>query len=241
MNNNQDIFNTDPQMNNINTQNTVPTLNRDDIGMESTKPLNVIPQSMPINNQDDTAHRFDQEFIKTAFGSNPQPVAPVTPTQNTFINPSVDNSINEPVNPNMVNNLNNNNIIDTTMNTSVNNNPINNSVNAPIANPNSNVTEPPIINNVEEELPTSNENTNKFINNNRENINTSLNNLNIDGNYNNMPKVDYSQEPQVQENLKKKNTITITSEGKVFIIIIIVLLLFTFIMPYIFDMFRNLS
>ena len=50
---------------------------------------------------------------------------------------------------------------------------------------------------------------------------------------------DYSMEPRVQENLKKKNTVTITSEGKVFIIIIIVLLLFIFIMPYIFDAIRN--
>lgn len=241
MNNNQDIFNNDPQMNNINTPNGLPTLSPNNMSMESPQPLNVIPQSMPINNQDDTTHRFDQEFIKTAFSSNPQPVAPVTPTQNTFINSSVDNSINEPVNTNMVNNSNNNNIIDTPINTSVNNNPINNPVNTPIANPIPDVTEPPIVNDFEEALPSSNQVQNKFINNNRENTNTSLNNLNIDDNYNSMPKVDYSQEPQVQENLKKKNTITITSEGKVFIIIIVVLLLFTFIMPYIFDMFRNLN
>ena len=49
----------------------------------------------------------------------------------------------------------------------------------------------------------------------------------------------YSESQQIADHLKKKNTVTITSEGKVFIIIIIVLLLFIFIMPYIFDAIRN--
>ena len=75
-----------------------------------------------------------------------------------------------------------------------------------------------------------------------------LNDLNVEGEYNGLPKIDYSQDPKVIENLKlqnsnenKKNTITITSEGKVFIIIIIVLLLFTFVMPYIFDLIRKVT
>ena len=82
---------------------------------------------------------------------------------------------------------------------------------------------------------------NKFINNGVNMENTALENLNVEGEYNNMPKVDYSQDPKVQDNLKKKNTITITSEGKVFIIIVIALLLFIFVLPTIFDIVRNVS
>ena len=83
--------------------------------------------------------------------------------------------------------------------------------------------------------------TNKFINNNIDTTNTSLNNLNIDGAYNNMPKVDYSQEPKVKENMQKKNTVTITSEGKVFLIIIAVLLIFVLVLPTVFDWITNIS
>ena len=83
--------------------------------------------------------------------------------------------------------------------------------------------------------------TNKFINNNIDTSNTSLNNLNIDGAYNNMPKVDYSQDPKVRENMQKKNTVTITSEGKVFIIIIAILLIFIFVLPMVFDFIANIS
>lgn len=83
--------------------------------------------------------------------------------------------------------------------------------------------------------------TNKFINNNIDTSNTSLNNLNIDGAYNDMPKVDYSQDPKVRENMQKKNTVTITSEGKVFLIIIAILLIFVFILPTIFDFITNIS
>ena len=82
---------------------------------------------------------------------------------------------------------------------------------------------------------------NKFINNNIDTTNTALNNLNVDGTYNNMPKVDYLQEPKVKENMQKKNTVTITSEGKVFLIIIAVLLIFVFVLPTIFDLITNIS
>ena len=83
--------------------------------------------------------------------------------------------------------------------------------------------------------------TNKFINNDIDTTSTSLNNLNVDGAYNNMPKVDYSQEPKVKENMQKKNTVTITSEGKVFLIIIAVLLIFVIVLPMIFDFITNIS
>lgn len=83
---------------------------------------------------------------------------------------------------------------------------------------------------------------NKFITENQNN--TALNDLNIDGDYNGLPKVDYSQDPKVMENIQsqnKKNTITITGEAKVFLIIIAVLLLFTFIMPTIFDYINDIQ
>ena len=70
-----------------------------------------------------------------------------------------------------------------------------------------------------------------------------LNDLNVEGEYNGMPKVDYSKDPKVVKNIeeeKKKNTITITGEAKVFLVIIAVLLLFTFVMPIIFDLIRNI-
>lgn len=95
------------------------------------------------------------------------------------------------------------------------------------------------INEYNDQIITQEENTAKFINNNIEN--TTLNDLNIDDTYNNTPKVNYSRELKVQENLKKNNTITITSEAKVFILIIIVLLLFIIVMPYISDFISNIK
>ena len=87
--------------------------------------------------------------------------------------------------------------------------------------------------------------TNRFINNDINTTNTALNELNVDGEYNDMPKIDYSKDPKVQNNLiqeeKQKKTIAITGEVKVFIVIIIALLLFIFVMPYIFDMLRNIQ
>ena len=82
-----------------------------------------------------------------------------------------------------------------------------------------------------------NQQQNKFINNNIDTTTTTLNNLNVNGEYNNLPKVDYTRDPKVMKNIEqhKKNTITITSEGKIFIIIILVLLLFIFVLPTIFD------
>ena len=105
-------------------------------------------------------------------------------------------------------------------------------------------------NNFTEENPLLNQKNNKFITQNIETQSTALNDLNVDGTYHNMGKYDYSQDPRVKANLeqnnlnqtaKQKNTITITSEGKIFIIIIIALLLFTIVMPYIFDFIRNIK
>jgi len=83
---------------------------------------------------------------------------------------------------------------------------------------------------------------NKFLTPNEFNE-TSLNDLNVEGSYNNIERTDYSQDQQVRENIEgtKKNTIKITSEMKTFIIIALVLLVFIFIMPYIFDMLRDIK
>lgn len=88
---------------------------------------------------------------------------------------------------------------------------------------------------------------NKFINSNIDATN-SLNQLNIEDEYNDKSAM-YLNDPTVQANLQntqpenkdKKNTITITGEGKVFLIIIAALLIFTFVMPYIFDFIRDIK
>lgn len=128
--------------------------------------------------------------------------------------------------------VNNNGELNQTQNTFINSSPINNSI-IPNQNP---------VNNSNEEInPMLNQQQNRFINNNIDTTSTSLNNLNIESSYSTKPKVDYSQDPKVQENLSKRNTITITSEGKVFIVIIIVLLLFIIVLPTVFDFFRNIK
>lgn len=101
-----------------------------------------------------------------------------------------------------------------------------------------------IINNTGDEIKDIlNQEQNRFINNNIDTKNTTLNDLNVNGEYNNMTKIDYSQDPQVMKNINqaKKNTITITSEGKVFIIIVLVLLLFIFVLPTIFDLIEKIK
>lgn len=134
-------------------------------------------------------------------------------------------------------NITNNNI-NQTQNNFINNNPINNQNIFPSNSNQSFETQNNVTDESDVALTTP---QNKFINNNIDTTSTSLNNLNIDGSYHNMPKVDYSKDPKVQENIKKRNTITITGEGKVFIIIIIILLLFIFVLPTVFDYIRNLT
>jgi hypothetical protein len=99
--------------------------------------------------------------------------------------------------------------------------------------------------NFEEENPMLKLNQNKFIVNQDENKNNNLNSMNVNGEYYNMPKVDYSNDPKVRQNIEAinkygaKNTIKIGSEGKVFLLIIAALLIFTFFMPTIYDAIRN--
>lgn len=134
-------------------------------------------------------------------------------------------------NDNILNNQNQNTFINNPIN-NLNNNPMNNITNG-------------TNNEFEEENPMLNLNKNRFITTNEEVKDTSLNSMNVNGEYNNMPKVDYSQEPKVRENIEMinkhgaKNTIKIGSEGKVFLIIIAILLIFTFVMPTIYDAIRN--
>ena len=171
MNNNQNVFNTNPQSNNQNTQNQ----NR-------------------IN--ENNGHQFDDAFMNR-LSNNTQINDNIQLSQDNFINQDKDNSIF----------------------TSSKND----------------------VSNKDDEInPILTNQTNKFINNNVDTNNTSLDSLNIVSDNTDLPKVDYSKDPKVIENLNnitnnKKNTVTITSEGKVFIIIIIVLLLFIFAMPTIFD------
>jgi len=85
------------------------------------------------------------------------------------------------------------------------------------------------------------ESTNEFINT-EINENNRIEKLNINEEFNSMSNK-YLNDTTVQKNIetaKKKNTITITSEMKVFLIIFIVLLLFIFVMPTIFDFLRTL-
>lgn len=87
---------------------------------------------------------------------------------------------------------------------------------------------------------------NKFINDDINSQSNSLTELNIENGEG--PRIDYTKDPKVQENLEqleqngpKKNTITITSEGKVFLLIIVLLLLFIFVLPTIFDYIRDIQ
>lgn len=185
MNNNQENLNNSPQINNVN--------NSMGINNNFNEPLNVIPQTIPQNNQDNlnnTNHQFDQAFLNSPTNNNLQAQGNTIANQNSFINVPVNNQSQ--------------------------------------------------INTIEEENPMLNLQKNKFLNSNNTEHNTTLDNLNVNGEYHDMPKIDYSQDIKVQENLKKRNTVTITGEGKIFIIIIIVLLIFVFVMPYIFDAIRNI-
>ncbi len=86
---------------------------------------------------------------------------------------------------------------------------------------------------------------NRFINSSFDTSSTMLNDLNNSGENDDGPRVDYSVDPKVLNNIKedekRKKTITITEEAKMFLIIIGVLLVFIFVMPYIFDAIRNLG
>lgn len=180
----------------------------------------------------------------------------------------MDNNQNNFNNSNQPNNLENNNNISNnqsfeqplnvipTMNPVNNNQPtdthqfddafINNMANNNGANLNQNTfINPPVAPNQESDLGELNKviktPQNRFINNDIDTTANSLNNLNIENEHVDGPKVDYSKDPKVMENLNKKNTVTITSEGKIFIIIIIALLLFIFVLPTIFDLIRDIQ
>ena len=181
MNNSQDNFNTNPQMNNPNFQ-PEGINNQSRFFGNINQSTNAIQENTIMNNQQNLNQSFatNSQFLQNNNNIQNQP------TYNNFNNPQV-----------------NNNFEGDELN----------------------------------EIFKSQQN--RFIKDETPMGNQTLNDMNIDGTYQNMPKVDYSQEPQVQANLKPPKTITITSEGKVFILIIIVLFLFIFIMPYIFDFFRN--
>lgn len=99
--------------------------------------------------------------------------------------------------------------------------------------PNNNIAQNP-----DEQVQIAIQQENKFLNTNIDITNTYLN---INREDTPAQSVDYSQDPKVQENIKKRNTVTITSEGRVFIIIILVLLVFIFVLPKIFDFISNIQ
>ena len=88
-------------------------------------------------------------------------------------------------------------------------------------------------------------------NNGNNNYNESnINDLNVSGDYNNLNSnknngpIPYADDPQVIENIEKieKKTVNLTAppEIKTIIILAIVLLIFIIVMPYIFDLIRNI-
>lgn len=85
---------------------------------------------------------------------------------------------------------------------------------------------------------------NKFIDTDKKFNETSISDLNIDDSYNKMSSIDYRNDPQVIANLqenKKKNTVKISKELQTFFLIAMILLVFIFIMPYIFDLMRDIQ
>jgi hypothetical protein len=213
MNNNQDNLNINPEVNNFNNQN-------------QTNSRFFNNQNGFIGNQQVPLNVIPQSQPEN-FGNN---------INQGFIAQSNNNNINNQDNTNNQNNNFFNNNINPNFNNGQYNNNLNTNINQQF---NNEITRESILNNDEIVVFQS---QNKFITENK--TNTSLNDLNIEGDYNGLPKVDYSQDPKVIENLKtqnKKNTIIITEEAKIFLIIIAVLLLFTFVMPIIFDLIRNIQ
>jgi len=212
MNNNQDNLNINPEVNNQNQYNSRFFNNQNRFIGNQQQPQNIISQSQLENLNNNINQAFTEQ-----------------PNNNTIPNQDINNQHNNFFNNNTNTNINNNH-----------NHNLNNSNDQGFnANINEEMTIETILNN--EGINVFQE-QNKFITENQ--TNTALNDLNVEGEYNGLPKVDYSQDPKVMENIqssKKKNTITITGEAKVFLIIIAVLLLFTFIMPIIFDYVRNIQ
>ena len=273
MNNNQDNQNINPLTNNLNNPNLSNSrfYNIQNGFVQNQKtPLNVIPQMQPqnlginnnegfINNQQvnimnnslSQAYTNNSNITNNGFNNNTNGFVAdqqdmVSQTQSQKLENNINQATmqqNNVIIPNQDNiNNQNNNFFNTGIKNNYNNLQYNNNLNNNDNfnnNINNEITMDSILNN--EEINAF-QNQNKFITENQ--TNTTLNDLNIEGDYNGLPKVDYSRDPKVIENIKaekKKNTITITGEAKVFIIIIAVLLIFTFIMPTIFDFIRDIQ
>lgn len=181
------------------------------------------------------------------FNINPQNVEP-QPLSSQPINNQIPNPINDAINLGNIQTGNQvqNNPINTE--TPIQNEQVINIPPTPIENnpnnfinPNNQINNP----NFSETLQSDGinlENNSKFINNSQFNE-TTINDLNVDGAYNNMNAPDYIQDPKVMENLNKvkKTTVQLPADSKTFIIIAIVLFIFILIMPYIFDLIRNIK
>lgn len=133
---------------------------------------------------------------------------------------------------------------DAFMQTLTNNNANNTNQNKFINNPidNNQILETPSIDEMDELNKVIKTPQNRFINSDMDTANNnSLNDLNIESEYQEGPKIDYSKDPKVMENMNKKNTINIGSEGKIFLIIIIVLFIFVLGLPTVFDLLRKIQ
>lgn len=253
MNNNQFNLNNNPQMNN----NNQGINNQNGFIQSNNVPLNVIPgQTMSqnnnytennnLNNIQQTVNGPQNNGNSKFFNMNPQSVSfdsikdvdlGQTPTTNNNfqMNNMNNNNINNQDNhfnvyQQLNNNISNNNIAQTSNYRNTNfNNVFNNNIS----------TLPK--NGVEEEYDfLNNQNPSKFIQNEFTEKDTTLQNLKTEG----IARVDYTRDPRVHANLaqddKRKKTVSITTEGKVFIVIIIVLLLAVFVIPYLFDLIMDL-
>lgn len=182
------------------------------------------------NNQDNFNNNPQANILNNQNNSNNNQPLNVIPTMNPVNNNETQNDAHQFDNAFMNTMANNNNINNTNQNTFFNN---------------------PVVSNQNTELPQDNEMDelnkviktpqNRFINDNIDTTANSLNDLNIETGNADGPKVDYSKDPKVMENLNKKNTINITSEGKIFIVIIIALLIFIFVLPTVFDFIRKIQ
>lgn len=241
MNNNQNNFNSNPQMTNLNNpqnfQNNSNGFQQNQMGQ-----LNVIPQmnnnfnqnnGLVFNNDNNQNNQFQNHnnnfnnYNQYNNMNNPNTNSGL-PKFNSYQN--IDENINN--NNNQYKDINNN---VSTMNT----NNINNNFNNVFANQNSTFRD----NISDEDYAMLNpQPSNKFINSDFDTTATSLNDLNI---HTDVPRIDYANDPKVQTHLKEeqklKKTIIITGEAKVFLLIIAAMILFIFVMPYIFDTFLDLK
>lgn len=251
MNNNQDnfVYNQQPspdnQLNNISNINNQQPINMNANLHDTNQQLNIIPQQQNINNFNNI-NNINIENQKnnqtpndiTNAQSNSENINVINQDNNTIqnISDNINNLNNE------FNNQNNNNVNNIYNNISQSDNNQDNNkfnFNGVFSNQTTSIKD----NMSDEDYNLINpEQNSKFIKSTFDTTSTTLADLNVDPN---APRIDYSNDKKVQENIvneeKRKNTIAISQEAKVFLTIIVVLLIFIFVMPYIFDAIKNIG